>query len=130
MTTMSVVQLVKDNVPQSIHDALQNAIKLLTDLSVNRPILSKIIKGMLGCTSIFIATQIARRIFYTAYFKYKKYPPGPIGLPIFGCFWSKWNFANLNAFPTMLGRDYSPVTMFPYGPWAYTVMISDKKLID
>merc|ERR1719464_1867926 len=71
--------------------------------------------------------QITRRIYYTLYHKIKKYPPGPIGLPFFGIFFS---LINSPRFYSWIGKTYSPIAMYPLGPKKYQVAISDIKLVN
>ena len=69
------------------------------------------------------------RAYYSLYFKYKRYPPGPVGLPFLGMWLSRWNLLNYYAFPVQIARDYPQLCMYPYGPWSYGVMINDKRLM-
>ena len=54
---------------------------------------------------------------------------GPIGIPFFGVFLSRWNLRNWMRFPLEIGRKYPTICMYPYGPWSYGVMMTDKAMI-
>eukprot|EP01084_Bolivina_argentea_P045528 83814_1 len=75
---------------------------------------------------IVTALLIIRKVWYILYRRYKKYPPGPVGLPFFGCLFS---FSDLKNFQNNIGKSYYPVTMFPFGPKTNMIMISDLNLV-
>ncbi len=73
---MSYLKKFTDQLPQATNDVAAQIKKILDDLSETSPTLGKLAKIFGGCSILFITTQIVRRVFYTLYFKYNKYPPG------------------------------------------------------
>eukprot|EP01084_Bolivina_argentea_P258897 436646_1 len=85
----------------------------------------RLVKILGGTSILFVVTQILRKAWYVGYHRYKKYPPGPIGIPLFGCFFNKFDYWN---FYTMIGKKYPAVTMFPLGV-SYSAVINDINLV-
>ena len=89
------------------------------------PYLVKIIRIFGGTASLFIATQMIRRIWYSAYHKYKKYPPGPIGIPFFGCLFTSMS----PDWQRNMAKTYGPICCYPIGPLRYGILINDMELM-
>jgi len=131
LTLSSMVQYLPES-PQLVKDATASLQRLMSTLSANRPITAKLLKLFGITTLMFAATQIVRRAYYSLLFKSRRYPPGPIGLPFFGCFFARWPLHNLafpSKWPCKMAAQYPRLCMFPYGPWSYGVLINDKALI-
>lgn len=101
---------------------------LSTQISSIYPVLTRFAKALSATAAAYFFIQLVRKGYYTVLFRYNKYPPGPIGVPFFGVLLSTLRWKDFT-FAIKIGRQYPVMSMYPYGPWSYCVMVNDKDLI-